>query len=331
MIVNLHGLLIALRTQDERVRRQWRTLFDYELAEQFLDTVSREPQIVLEVKVQNSPPLPPDEKPVYVSNFPPLQVYGRPEDIIILVPSTQVHIHLKLGSPEIGNNRQEADIVVSITPCVLEDDSFEDVITLALAPLLRRRGFFMVHAFSASFEQKAAILVGPSGSGKTTSGLALVYQGWDLLANDIALLRDDEPIAALLSPGTVHVTPVTLALLPELAESHQQYAAHPHHGKSAIPRLALLQLDSPNLSSELKAVYFPEVGHGPRHEIDDMSRAVGLARMLEASMDQWDRQTWHDHMDFLEKVSHQVRFRTLILGQVLHNLPQLLEQDLHRL
>ena len=67
---------------------------------------------------------------------------------------------------------------------------FEDLTTLALAPLLRRLGLFMIHAFTAALSGKAVMFVGPSGSGKTSCGLALASAGWQILANDVALMQE---------------------------------------------------------------------------------------------------------------------------------------------
>ena len=69
------------------------------------------------------------------------------------------------------------------------DGRFEDLTTMALAPVLRRRGIYLIHAFSAAANGQALLLCGASGSGKTTTGLALCAAGMQLLANDIAALR----------------------------------------------------------------------------------------------------------------------------------------------
>lgn len=330
MIVNLHGLLIELNSQDKRVRQQWRTFFDYELTTGSQTKLGQEADIVLQVNVTTSVLQRPKGRPFYISSKPPLDVYIH-EDHFVLIPYDQIQIRLNIADLKNPHLAQEPDALVSITPFVLENGSFEDVITLALAPFLRRKGFFMVHAFTTAVPQQAVMFSGPRGSGKTTAGLALVTAGWQLLANDVALLRENGAIAAALSPGTVHASPKTMTLLPKLARIQGTHTPHPYHGKIAIPRLELLRIKKPDLGAQLKIVYFPQVGQNGRHQITNLPRAVGLARLMEASMDQWDQSTWNAHIDFLERLSRQVTFRRLILGSDLSTLPQLLEEDLRQL
>ena len=330
MIANLHGLLIELDSQDERVRRQWRTLFDYELAAQPQAALTGEPDFVLQITVLPAAPSAPVEKPFYESKLPPLKVYAQANQVI-LIPSNQIQISLRIGAAENKNGRQKPDAEVLMTPIVLENGSFEDMISLTLAPFLRRKGFFMIHAFVAAFEQQAVIFSGPSGSGKTTAGLALLHARWRLLANDVALLRENFAVEAALAPGTIHATPSTFALLPDLARFIEHRQPHPYRHKIAIPRLELLDQANPDLPAAVKIVCFPEIDRNSRHHITDLPRAVGLARLMEDSMDQWDRGTWDAHVDFLERLSRQAGFRKLTLGSNLSTLPDLLENELRQL
>jgi serine kinase of HPr protein (carbohydrate metabolism regulator) len=64
-----------------------------------------------------------------------------------------------------------------VTEGVLRNGRFEDVTFTSLAPLLRRHGYYLLHAFAAVKEGHAILLVGPSGSGKTTTGLHLLEAG----------------------------------------------------------------------------------------------------------------------------------------------------------
>ncbi len=326
MIANLHGLSISLRCEEPQVQKQWRDLFDFETLEAAGNKVRPAANITVQVDVTADPPAPPPIQPFYISQFPPIEVYAYPQDGVTLRPSSHVLIQLNLPP----GNRPQADIAVLLTPHILDSDGFEDVLTLGLAPFLRRKGMFMVHAFSAAWQDQAVMFVGPSGSGKTSSGLALISAGWYLLANDIALLNEQSLINALLSPGTVHATPDTLKLIPELSEQFGDHEPHPMHGKVAIPRLDLLQMPDPLLSAPLTTIYFPQIVGREEHETANLFPAVGLARMMEASIDQWDKPTWFHHVDFLDRLSHQVHFRSLSLGQDLATLPALIEKEIGR-
>ena len=246
------------------------------------------------------------------------------------MPSGQIQICLKRNQEKMLDANHRAKAIVKITREILDNGGFEDVMTLALAPFLRRQGFFMVHAFTAAIGQQAVMFAGPSGQGKTSAGLVLVCNGWSFLANDVTLLSTNGSVKALLSPGTVHTWPSTLTLLPHLTRLLEQQQPHPYHGKIPIPRLALLARNSPQLSAEMTAVYFPEITRHGEHTIIPLNRAEGLARLMESSIDQWDRSAWQGHIDFLVRLSHQVTFRQLMLGQNLSTLPELLDQDLYR-
>lgn len=327
MILDLHGQNIALSCADLRVQQQWRQLFAFELA-----TPSANKQataLLVHILITENKPELPQGQPFYSSQFPPLKVFASRAGEISLVPTNEVLIRLNFGAQPA--TEPIPDIMITMTPFVLESDSFEDVITLALAPMLRRRDLFMIHAFTAAHQGQAVMFVGASGSGKTSSGLALVSGGWEILANDIALLSENGVINALLSPGTVHATPQTLALLPDMEARFQHITKHPYHGKVAIPRQDLLKLPNPLQTAPISAIYFPEVGTGPNHQISALHPAVGLARLMEASIDQWDKPTWLSHVDFLDRLSQQVRFRKLTLGSNLATLSNVLDEKLDSL
>ncbi|MDX1413522.1 MAG: hypothetical protein R3293_04975 [Candidatus Promineifilaceae bacterium] len=323
--VNLHGISIVLRTTHHRVLEQWQVLFDYELSAAPPAAAVGE-SIEIAVQVDPLPAPLPDREPDYRSNYPPLLVFARPDDIL-LVPSNLVQVSLDrmaIENPVCPGPRA----IIKISPEILDNGGFEDVVTLTLAPFLRRRGFYMIHAFTAALKGQAVMFSGASGQGKTTAGLSLVGHEWHFLANDVALLHEKESVCAALSPGTVHADPTTLALLPQLAAAVEPQQQHPVHGKMSIPRTALLAERNPPLSATVTAVYFPEIGGGAGHQIIPLPRAVGLARLMESSMDQWDRPAWQIHVDFLERLSHQVTFHQLLLGQELSTLSLMIENGL---
>ena len=324
----LHGLSISMQCADEQVQREWRSLFAYEQNPSGAGTSNPDHDILVEVEVSETDLRPPEGDPFYNSHYPPLNVYAQNGQEIVLCPSSQVKIRLNLLNPAESGKPVKPDAIVTLTHQILQDDGFEDVMTLALAPFFRRNGLFMIHAFAAALLGQAVLFVGPRGHGKTSSGLALVLDKWDFLANDIALMREYEGIEALLSPGSIHVSPQTGTFLPQLDKYFQHYSPHQFHGKVAIPRHKLLAQSKPTLSAKLNIVYFPEIGAGQEHKTEQIPRAVGLARLMEASIDQWDKDAWLNHVDFLERLSHQVQFRTLILGQNLPSLPDLLQTEL---
>lgn len=77
---------------------------------------------------------------------------------------------------------------------------FEQDISIELQTL--RDDLFFVHSAALEFAGKACLLVGPSKSGKSTTTLALLYEGFRYLSDEIA------PV----NPKTLHVYPYPRAL-----------------------------------------------------------------------------------------------------------------------
>src|SRR5205807_1278844 len=70
--------------------------------------------------------------------------------------------------------------------------------------MLASKGLHALHASSLLIGKKAWVFCGAPGAGKTVLGLIGVRQGFELLSDDITLLRGDEvfpyPVPARLSP-----------------------------------------------------------------------------------------------------------------------------------
>lgn len=81
---------------------------------------------------------------------------------------------------------------------------------------LGERGILGTHAAAVTIDDRAVVLAGRSGAGKSTLTLALLRDGARLLTDELTLIcPDDQTI--LPYPRALHVSPATVALLPELA------------------------------------------------------------------------------------------------------------------
>jgi len=63
--------------------------------------------------------------------------------------------------------------------------------TLPLIEILRRRGFYNIHAAGLCRGADAILLAGASGAGKSTLTLAMTRAGWDYLGDDMLFLKKD--------------------------------------------------------------------------------------------------------------------------------------------
>lgn len=192
----------------------------------------------------------------------------------------------------------------------------EDMTTIALAPLLRRQGIFLLHAFGIARQQEAVLFVGPTGSGKTTAGLALVLNGWQLLGNDLIMLTQTAAgIVANPTPGTIRIRPQTAALLNSLHE--EPLPTTPISTQQFVSRWGLLQGEKQLVS----AVYFPHIHPDQSTRRTPLARSIGLVKLLEASVDRWDTAMLKNHMGLLQQLVHQAHMFELINGRSIHSLP----------
>jgi hypothetical protein len=91
------------------------------------------------------------------------------------------------------------------------------MVTLPLIEMLKRRGYYNIHAAGICIESQGILFPGTSGSGKSTLGLALLRGGCDFLGDDMQFLTADDAGWQVLSfPDEIDVTHQTATFFPEL-------------------------------------------------------------------------------------------------------------------
>lgn len=349
MFLLLHQLCIHLRSQHPTILAQWETLFSGWLLTGDAtsgdatsgDATSPETRPVdlrLELElVDKLPPLP--TTPLLFSD-----THHLPDNVGILSVYTGTAGHVWLhyldgGLVDVPLERASDDTPLVargvVTQEALDYGRFEDITFTSLAPLLRQRGYFLVHAFAARHKDRCVLIVGPSGSGKTTSGLALLLNGWQLLSNDILLLKErNRVIYALPTPGLVRIRPPTLKLLPTLAE-YAPPTAHPAEPWLIPANHFILRQAGDAASQEpgrwpdatpITTILFPHIERQPHSFLHPQNRAICLARLMAESMDRWDEHTLSDHLNVLQLLTRQAQAYNLHVGQLLQQLPALLSQ-----
>ena len=326
MFLTLHDLIIHLASGDAPVRQAWRQLFrGWLLAEASLAA----PDIELRLSLASAlPPLP--DSPPFFSDSESGRL--RPDGMGILSvyrgegESALLH-YLDGALVDVPLYETPAMATPTATGCLTRQamayGRFEDITFTSLAPLLRRRGYFLVHAFAAAKEDCAVLIVGPSGSGKTTTGLSLLLAGWKLLANDVLLLQERaDGIYALATPGAIGIRPQTLDLLPGLRELVGELSSS---GQTDVTE-ALLEVVAWSEPVRVTAVAFPHIEPRSQSALSPQNRAICLAQLMAESVDQWDADMLRPHMNLLQKLSQQAAPYNLHLGQDVAQLPKLLAQ-----
>lgn len=316
MILNLHAARIALESGDKALRQQWQALFSG-----WLDDSAAAVDMRLRLRLQTQLPPLPLHPPFFrdvEAHLPGeggiLSVYGLGDEAVLLhfLDGALVRVPLQ-GQPAV-----EGVLVAR----ALEHGRFEDITFTSLAPLLRRRGYYLAHAFAACKEGRCVLIVGPSGSGKTTAGLALLTQGWRLLANDVVLLEErNGRIYALPTPGMVHIRAGTFHLLPTM----RRLLPQGDRDRDVSVAAQVLVNGRWGTPSPVTHLYFPFIEQRPQTTLHPQNRAVALANLISESMDRWDERELSPHMTILQKLVRQVDAYALHLGQRLEEVPALLE------
>lgn len=279
-------------------------------------------EITLELEVtEQLPPLPTAE-PIFVdqrfeaADFGNVSVYdGEQPQQLKLSFSKGAVVDLTLTRP-----LRACGLVNQL---MVHSSRFEDTLFTTLAPLLRRYGLYFVHAFGATLDGEGILIVGPSGSGKTTTGLRLMLDGWSLLANDgVMFTQRPEGVIALPTPGFVSVRLPTLELLPDLA-AHVGQIFDTAEDKVF---LTAKQVAKGNWSAAvpIRRIYFPRIVDQLHSTLQPMNGAVGLAYLMEESVDRWDTETLMAHLGCLQALVKQADVYELQLGRDLSTLPALL-------
>lgn len=281
-------------------------------------------EIHLEVKiVEELPPLPASE-PITVSKHyrlgdqaEGLAIFRQPGHFILQDARGGV---IKVPSEL---NERRSFITANVKRRIAEQGYLEDITFISLAPLLRRRGYYLVHAFAVAKDGRALLLVGPSGSGKSTTGLNLVTNGWGFLANDVVLVRQrPDGVYAFPTPGSIGISEETIDLVTGL----KTILGSKMFGSGTIKRqLSVLEVSFGWAEpARIEAIYFPRVVEESRCRLQPKSKVLTLAQLLENSVDRWDGPCLEGHVSFLQQLCRQAQGFDLYLGRQTDPIPDLL-------
>ena len=200
--------------------------------------------------------------------------------------------------------------------------AFDDMLIIVLGPLLRRRGFFSLHAFAAARDGKAVLLVGDIGAGKTTTGLSLLEAGWKLVSNDSPLLSQSaDGVLACAYPGLLAAYDDTLARFPSL---HRFQGDPADRRKRAIPAQDAYG-DVWQDEAEAGVLLFPSVTPGLEcSRVEPMEAPEALLALVPNSIERWDRDYIAPHLALLQALVQQAPAYRLLLPPDIAALPDLI-------
>jgi hypothetical protein len=324
----LDSILIQLEYSDPDVSDQVNILFHgwqpeandiphSSAADAFL---TRDPDCKFELEISKDAPDLPEGKPLFQEKshtLPPntgfVSIFQQGEEIIIYFHDGAIVKVLPDPIPEDSERKGLSLIQARIARGLLRSGRLEDILFTGLAPFLRRRGYFLAHAFAAARSGESVLLVGPSNSGKTTAGLSLTCGGWGYLANDVVLLKlvGDE-VCALPTPGAVGLSAKTINLIPGLESIRGRMLEREFIGKKYLPALDIVS--SWAAPAPVKTICFPKIDTNQVHDLRKISKAMTFARLMESSTDRWDQAMLEDHVNLLQCLIEQADGYELRVG-----------------
>jgi hypothetical protein len=146
-----------------------------------------------------------------VYDFPNGHVaYDDARDVLTIAVGDRIHA---VCEPAAGHARITGDSPNSTEVWLLS----HPVLSLVLMELLKRRGFFPVHAAGLALGGRGVLLAGTSGAGKSTLSIALARGGFAFLSDDTVFLEADASGWRVRSfPDQVDLCADAVHLFPEL-------------------------------------------------------------------------------------------------------------------
>jgi len=308
MRLNLHGLALNMASSDALIRER--------IAETFASlppaqNTERDPDICFQLDLcQDIPPAPPGA-PAYAERDL-IHYYINPPVVTAHFP--------RYGQLRI--NLERATIEGEIVPAAITTYGvLEDLVAIGLSPLLRRRGKFLIHAFAAAKDGRAALFVGSIGAGKTTTGIALVRAGWRLLSNDSPLI-DAETTEILSYPSLLSAYPETLQRFPELRALGESVTEHRKvtFAAESVYRNVWTESAAPGV------ILLPRVETIAEHRVERLSTPEALRLLLPHAIERWDTEMIPQHLALLNRVVAQTPAYQLFLAPNTDTLPELVSR-----
>jgi hypothetical protein len=295
----LHALTIEGDSRDDEILRRWHDSFSS------LSASADAADIALTLDtVSQVPPSPPRQPNFKQENLIEYYIDG---DLVI------VHF------PRFGQLRLDLAKRISEGKIVREALStygvFEDLIAIGLSPHLRRRDYFLIHAFAAltpspspfarDREGRGVLIVGNIGAGKTTTGMSLLNAGWKLLSNDSPIINGDGKI--LSYPGLLAAYPNTFArfeatkhlspsLVGDIPTGEGQGGGKITAAAEKIWRDVWIE------SAAAGMIVFPKIEPRGEHQLEPISPPEALRLIIPHAIEHWDKAMIPRHLEILNRL-----------------------------
>lgn len=206
---------------------------------------------------------------------------------------------------------------------------FSGLLFTTIYQALRSFDYFLLHAAALSWHGFGVLITGPSGAGKTTTMLQCVRGGFQFIADDATLLTlpADGQVRAVSTLNTMHVTPQTAVLFPELAT----ITAASRGTEKTTLFLPEIYPQPMALAATVGLLIVPSLD-GPRDgSLEPLAARTILADALPLSVDLSQPEAITAHLDLLFHLVSSVRCYRLHLPPEIGVVPDLIRAEIDRI
>jgi hypothetical protein len=196
--------------------------------------------------------------------------------------------------------------------------------TILLVEIIKRRGWYSVHAAAFSMGGKAILLPGTSGSGKSTLALTLLRNGFGYLSDDMVFLRQRADGPAVLGlPEDVDVSDQTIHFFPEL--DFLRRASKTRGWTKKQVRADEVYGVEPVEEAKPGAIVFPQIAHRETSALRRIDSDEAL-RELVSNVLLTEGRSCQRHLDILTELVTQTPCYRLETGHDFDCIPVLLAE-----
>ncbi|MBI4632019.1 MAG: hypothetical protein HY740_09965 [Chloroflexi bacterium] len=312
----LHALTIEGDSRDEGILRRWHDSFSS------LSTSAEAADIALTLDITTAVQPAPPRKP----NF-------KQENLIeYYIDGDLVTVHFpRFGQLrlDLAKRNTEGEIV---REALTTYGVFEDLIAIGLSPHLRRRDYFLIHAFAAvtpspspiaeEREGRGVLIVGNIGAGKTTTGMSLLNAGWKLLSNDSPIINGDAKI--LSYPGLLAAYSNTFARF-----EATKYLTSIGEGKITVAAEKIWR-EVWIESATAGMIVFPKIESRGDHLLEPLSQPEALRLIIPHAIEQWDKGMIPRHLEILNRLIQSAPAYRLHLSPDVLSIPKVIATSLRK-
>lgn len=213
--------------------------------------------------------------------------------------------------------------VYLIEPEAMHEDIRISYFHFALVELLKRRGFYTLHATALEKNGKGVLIPGCSGRGKTTAFVSLLRSGYRCLSDDHPLLHENNGELELLAfEEKVDITENSLKFFPEFQNIDDEKLP-----KGSWKRYFYIEDfydDRFAMSCRPRMLLFPQIVDVPTSSVEPLKKSRALEELLPETLAVFDKNVAKQEFQFLSRLVDQLDCYQLYFGHDVLELPKLI-------